>query len=88
MIRNFNYSYEKTAHGSNRLWIKRKVIQNVTTLSMLSACLGAMSIWGGADAKDDELLSWEFDKEVTEKLINQVLNRFGITNNVETPEMA
>ena len=55
---------------------------------MLSACLGAMSIWGGADAKDDELLSWEFDKEVTEKLINQVLNRFGITNNVETPEMA
>jgi len=65
------FSYTKTAYGTNRLTIQRQEITNPNTI----VALNAFCIWGGADKVDSREMSWEFEESIIFDIINRALTR-------------
>jgi hypothetical protein len=62
--------YQKTPDKTNKLFLYRKEMpKNQTQLGMLFAALDMYCIWGGFDTINEDYISWEFDKCITEKII-------------------
>jgi hypothetical protein len=68
--------YEKTAHGTNRLWLKHHELpKERKDKYAVNTFLDLLSIWYGYDKKTNEYISWEFSIAMPGHLIENALLR-------------
>ena len=68
---------QETPYNTKRIFLYRSEFpQNLTILNTAFIALDALSIWGGCDKKADDFMSWEFDLNIPDCVLEMFCKRF------------